>query len=377
MNNSGFYIVDGINYTSKTVAALEASRKTCPMTWYFYNNIWEQFSKEKSCFLGKVDLDLLYKQRAQQLRDKYDYLILNYSGGSDSHNILMTFLNNNIALDEIYVTWSPDVDKKVYAPNNVVRGAENLLSEWDYVLKPSLEWLTKNYPNIKITVKDPFNANLNTLYSDNTFEGTGHYFGVFEMMRQNTLPDSIAEQSDKGKSVADIWGIDKPHVLFDQGKAFLYFLDVTTYGVPRNVNLVGGTSELFYYSIDMPELVFEQGYKVLQYFAEHRIEAEQLDLIKLKRYDYNRYQWYNNLVKSIVYTTWDPNKFQADKAIPYSYSSRSRDLYYEQSSLFFDTKDRWQHHFKSFFKNLKPHVLTPDGQALAVLTSQKYYIGKL
>ena len=55
MNNSGFYIVDGITYTSKTVAAINASKKKCPMQWYFYNEVWEKFSKEKSHLLGNID----------------------------------------------------------------------------------------------------------------------------------------------------------------------------------------------------------------------------------------------------------------------------------------------------------------------------------
>jgi hypothetical protein len=377
MHNSGFYIVDGINYTSKTVAALEASRKKCPMTWYFYNDVWEKFSKEKSHLLGKTDLDVLYKQRAQQLRDKYDYLILNYSGGADSHNILMSFLNNGIHLDEIYVTWDAAGGSKVYTPNTVVKGAENLLSEWDYVLKPSLEWVAKYHPEIKITVKNPFEINLDSLYSDNTLEGPGHYFGVFEMMRQNTIPDSITEQSAKGKLVADIWGIDKPSVIFDQGTAYLYFLDITAYGTPRNVEPYGGNTEFFYYSIDMPELVFEQGYAILKYFKEHKNESEQLELMKITRYDWNRNQWYNNLVKKLIYTTWDANKFQVDKSVPYKYSSRSRDLYYDRSEYFSIEKDRWQYHFKSFFNNLSPHILTPDGLALGVISTPKFYLGKI
>lgn len=377
MNNSGFYIVDGITYTSKTIAAIDASKKKCPMQWYFYNQVWEKFSKEKSHLLGKIDLDTLYNQRAQQLRDKYDYLILNYSGGSDSHNILMSFLNNRIKLDEIYVTWDAAGGSKVYTPNTVVKGAENLLSEWDYVLKPSLEWIAQYHPEIKITVKNPLEVNIDSLYSDNTLEGPGHYFGVFEMMRQNTISDSIREQASKGKTVADIWGIDKPNIIFDNGSAYLYFLDITAYGTPRNVVPYGGTSEFFYYAVDMPELVFEQGYKILQYFIQNKSQAERLELMKITRYDWNRNQWYNNLVKTLIYTTWDHTKFQVDKSMPYTHSSRSRDLYYDNSPYFEMQKDRWQHHFKSFYNNLSPHVLSPDGLGLGVLSTPKFYIGKI
>ena len=55
----------------------------------------------------------LYKRRAQQLRDKYDYLILSYSGGSDSFNILNTFLNNNIKLDCVATSYPIQAIKKL------------------------------------------------------------------------------------------------------------------------------------------------------------------------------------------------------------------------------------------------------------------------
>ena len=42
----------------------------------------------------------LYRQRAQQLRDKYDYIVLMFSGGADSTTVLRSFLDNDIKLDE-------------------------------------------------------------------------------------------------------------------------------------------------------------------------------------------------------------------------------------------------------------------------------------
>ena len=55
-----------------------------------------------------IDLETLYFLRAKQLRDTYDYLILQYSGGADSHQVLFTFLKNNI---EYYAT---DLDNRLF-----------------------------------------------------------------------------------------------------------------------------------------------------------------------------------------------------------------------------------------------------------------------
>lgn len=377
MFNRGFYIVNGQHYTSKTIACLEASKQKAAIKWYYYDEVWEKFSREKLQTLGKINLDVIYKQRAEQLRDKYDYLILNYSGGADSHNVLMSFINNNIDLDEVFVTWDAAGGNKIYIPNIKVKSAENLLSEWDYVLKPSLEWIAKYYPKIKITVKNPFDSDTNKVYSDQTFEDSGHYFGVFEMMRQNTINQSILEQSSKGKTVADIWGIDKPTILFMRNKAYLYFLDSTAYGIPRNVEKYGGVTECFYYTPDMPELVFEQGYKILQYFAQNDSQKEKLEITKMVLRDYDRIQWYNNIVKKIIYTTWDFNKFQVDKPVPYNYSSRSRDYYYDRSPYYISEKDKWRHHFHSFFKNLSPYLLSSERLGIRLFSTPKFYLGEI
>jgi len=45
----------------------------------------------------------LLKQRAQMIRDSYSHVALSYSGGSDSHIILETFLKNDIKLDELII----------------------------------------------------------------------------------------------------------------------------------------------------------------------------------------------------------------------------------------------------------------------------------
>ena len=48
-----------------------------------------------------VPLSEYYRRRAQQIRDKYDYVVLLYSGGPDSNNILHAFVHNGIKIDEI------------------------------------------------------------------------------------------------------------------------------------------------------------------------------------------------------------------------------------------------------------------------------------
>ncbi len=45
----------------------------------------------------------LHRLRAEQIRQSYDYVVLYFSGGADSITVLNSFINNNIAIDEIVV----------------------------------------------------------------------------------------------------------------------------------------------------------------------------------------------------------------------------------------------------------------------------------
>ena len=49
----------------------------------------------------KESWEELLRQRALQIRQHYDYVRLWYSGGADSHTVLLTYLKNKIPLDEI------------------------------------------------------------------------------------------------------------------------------------------------------------------------------------------------------------------------------------------------------------------------------------
>ena len=101
----GHWIVGEQKFINKYEALLFATRKNLPVHYKFFNEVWEKFDRSQ---LGKFSLQEVYKQRAQQLRDQYDYLILYFSGGADSYNVLRSFIDNNIKLDEVCVKWCND-----------------------------------------------------------------------------------------------------------------------------------------------------------------------------------------------------------------------------------------------------------------------------
>jgi hypothetical protein len=128
----GFYRVGDKKFYNKTLALLENFQTKEDVHWIFNNKVY-----------GSIDwtipvetpLSELYKNRAQQLRDQYDYLVLYFSGGADSANILHAFVENNIFLDEIVM----HLPKPVTSFNDTDLSNGNYYSEIKYSAIPILE----------------------------------------------------------------------------------------------------------------------------------------------------------------------------------------------------------------------------------------------
>ena len=99
-HNKGIYNCNGKNFHNKIEAIFEANRSDKHVTWDYHDLIFKNYNWSIDPPIG---LEELYKQRALQLREAYDHIVLFYSGGVDSWYILNTFIKNNIHLDEIYM----------------------------------------------------------------------------------------------------------------------------------------------------------------------------------------------------------------------------------------------------------------------------------
>ena len=96
---AGFYEYNGKYYINK-FQALEAAG-TDYVTWHFNDEEFGKFDWSKE---PDDDLYDMYAQRAWQLRQKYDKIVIYFSGGIDSLTVLRTFVNNSIPIDAV-VLW--------------------------------------------------------------------------------------------------------------------------------------------------------------------------------------------------------------------------------------------------------------------------------
>jgi hypothetical protein len=307
----GFWQVGEESFFKKFDALVYATKIKQPVKFIFFDHVWDSFDRS---LLGKFSSKELYKQRALQLREEYDYLIVYFSGGADSYNVIRSFIDNGIPLDEVCVKWSmAAIDAGVYTPNDKDTRPRNILSEWDYAIKPVLDWLVQEHPEIKITVVD-WTENLHpNIYKAELFQKVNSFTDV-EIPFMVAYSPSEEKYINLGKKVASIYGIEKPKIGYDNGKWYMGFLDGGTgMGVPSDINPFG--TEYFYWSPKFPILAFQQAYEVINY-----LEATQ---------DYQKYFFtkamptlaafrkiaqieQNRICKLVLYDNWI-DSFQAEK----------------------------------------------------------------
>lgn len=80
-HNKGIYSCNNKFFHNKIDAIFESNASTKHVEWDYHDKIFNQHSWDID---PPVELEELYHQRALQLRDAYDHLVLFYSGGVDS-----------------------------------------------------------------------------------------------------------------------------------------------------------------------------------------------------------------------------------------------------------------------------------------------------
>lgn len=363
---NGYYVVNNEIITSKVYAMLKATETNSELTWNYFDDI---FDKANSNFnLHNINLESLYAARAQQLRDSYDYLILNYSGGSDSHNILYTFLKNNIKLDHIYVQWPERLtDKGIYTPNAIDKSNANHHSEWDLVIKKDLEWVSKKYPEIKIEIDDWTTTVNEKFYKDDLFaNNVSNLPSIARAQKQNTFSKTESDLSNAGKKVASIFGVDKPNIVKKGDKWFFYFTDTSCMAQtnPENPN---GT-EYFYWSPNFPDIAILQGYKMVEWFKQNP-QKQYLIAAKSERasadptfphWHYSKhfaeFTEIQEIAKLVCYPYWDFNRFQAAKSFAvldgFSMGVRPWDNILTVLPDFNRVQSAWQYHWTSYLDKI-------------------------
>jgi len=290
----GLYQVGNRQFVNKTDALVEATRSNATCHWNFHDSV---YSAIDWTIRPNGTLKDMYRWRAQQIRDKYDYVVVHFSGGADSWTVLDSFLSNGMHVDEIYTRWAR-AERKYRIANNQDFRECNLSSEYEYAVEPVLKEIQKNFPKTHIYVDDYSDAYTKEV-TEKTLQTGSHYttMGTFHRFSRKSPQEQLAES--QGKRIAVVYGFDKIQSRLVNGKFFSHFID--RFG-STDID-PGRAVEGFYWSPDMPEIPVLQSHELKQYYQTI------LELIKNKTINIK------HAYKTTCYPDYDLRTFQAGKPI--------------------------------------------------------------
>lgn len=274
----GYYRVNDICYQTKIEALLNCDTGTIPQ--------WEFLEQDLKLVDWRIEphenLYELYRQRAIQLRETYDRLILMLSGGIDSINVLYTFIDNHIPLDGIVTYGSFSVPRWQYATKNAeqLNITVPLISQLRRVGKlPCEHYLLDDFKFYKNFQDESWVfATGNGQLSPEAYIFNFHW------------QDDYFQRHLMAGNTAIIRGVDKPKIIIEDGEWKLIFIDATTFGsfpagIDARSNSYYGT-EYFYWTGDFPKILVKQAHMIKRFVEEHVIDHPEsrqywLELFKL------------------------------------------------------------------------------------------------
>ncbi len=313
----GYYQVGTNKHFSKAYALMEATRTNQFPEWHFNREVFDNLPWTQE---PQIDIRALYKIRAQQLREKYDYLRLEFSGGADSSTVMYSFLLNDIHLDEIVFRYPKSGDKN-FSDNPFDTRCENSLSEWEFAAKPILQWVATNHPKVKITIHDYAHDMISKKFDESQFLMTREYIQPQHSFKHDqlaTLDQKLL--ADKDKSICVVYGVDKPKLCIKDKKWYVYFMDLqANHGNPIHSDHNNITTEYFFWQPDLPEIVLKQAHIIRNWFMLPQNKFLQ-HLVRWPNYSSPQRTAYEHIIKPLIYEDYDQTTFQCAKPTNNFYS---------------------------------------------------------
>jgi hypothetical protein len=363
----GYYLVDGIKTFSKFEAWQLSGHDISKVKFIFNDDVFATIDTTKE---PEADIYELYRQRAYQLRKDYDYIVLIYSGGIDSHTVLETFLENNLRVDEICTFSNNDVQAKTEKFNQEIYNAAI----------PFVETLDLKKLGTKFRLVNIGQMIINQLSDNYHFENFEHYSLSTPFWRtavsNHVLKSNILEHRklvEAGKKVCYLWGHEKPSIRVSNQEYCLTVPDTFSGGFGakqyNNRKLLKNSfdnfyDEAFYICREFPEISIKQGHMLAKYMLS--LPAEDSVIKKLWEIPiFGPYVQYKDIGR--IHSDW-LSKPAVDKCIyPKALMSRFGDDKLYTGSTIFSKKDDWfakSNHENSIKFNQKMNQLIKENTGL-------------
>jgi hypothetical protein len=377
--NVGYYLCNGVSFSSKIDACIYSKTVNQPVEWMFHQDQYANYSWHIE---PQETLDQLYDQRTKELREQYDYIILSYSGGSDTNNILESFIRQGLHIDEIVTNHITDATKHMTIIDANVKDNWNFAAEHQLQAVPRLQYIRNKLPKTKITVLDVSNVIIDSMKIFDDAEwvlGRNDYLSIGQLFRYNYFHfNEMKKQFDKNLKIAIIVGVDKVKTYIDDNNDFYLYFNDNTASVccvnDFNTEYTNIKTELFYWAPSTASLVCKQAHTVKKWLESN---PDQQHYWKTTSFTTSRlYQ--ERILRPLLYpTTWDDSWYQADKGTAWWHSEF--DFWFRKNSVFEREYRQWRMGINYLVSQLPEMIVYNSKGAPDSLKrfTHDYYVGKL
>lgn len=293
---------------------------TDDVCWHYNDNFFSMYDWTKE---PTQTLSELYKNRAIQLRNEYDYIVIMYSGGADSSNVLESFVKNNIPIDEVCHTIN-------------LKGTNDINShvnkEIFVTAKPKIEQYILNY-NLKIKHRfiDMTDHIVEYFNESNKFDfihQSQNYYNP-NVNAKASLYKKIPDWQDlveAGKKICIVWGAEKPIITGNNNNFYFQFMDTLDGSISmahQNSKPRGITDELFYWAPtdSCAKIIIKQSHickKTLEFLLKTKIHPqyksnEEINC-RVRQQDGKMLLFGGQHVKKLIYPYFVSEEFNAPKS---------------------------------------------------------------
>lgn len=317
----GYYTVNGEIFTDKAQAVYTANQTKSEIEWYFND---EKFNSANWFNEPALSINELYKIRAQQIRDNYDYVLVFASGGADSTNVVYSFLKNNIHIDEI-VAGAPISGLKNWKTSDATTDAKNTISETFLTQIPFVQKIKNQYPHVRVTLHDYFEDMIRYKTDEWLFNSSCYIHPTFAARYNLERYDHIKKLAESGKKIALVYGIDKPQIAKKNNSYYSVIFDHHVSNAFQAIIHDFANPVMFYYSPELPELLIKQAHvtcrflelkqnqHLLRYLPFNEDYEEIYETVEFEKTHHDGI--YERAIVPAIYPMLDEKLFQCNKPI--------------------------------------------------------------
>ena len=238
------YRIDGTTFYNPFLAFLHGAHNTPYENPKFvcYDSVFKDLDWTKE---PTESVQELIDARTRQLAQRYEKIIIAFSGGTDSVTLYNSFVRQNIFIDELIISYSP------YTEAHPVTTAD---------------WLIKNHPDkrTRITVLNRNDPQYYTKFDNESWvlENTGN-LGYFNLSAPGSYFYQHCSDTWGNTNWCMIIGYEKPHILRENNQWLAVHLDKVVKPSFGYSNL-----EYFFLTPDFPQLHLKQTHMLLRYIKQ-------------------------------------------------------------------------------------------------------------